>query len=604
MSEKFFDGEARNEAELTKLFHKYRTLHKLDFDAWLLERTHCRTDLFWFSKEILGKDLLEKPHRAFCDFWVKKDFSGVYYEGYTLADVHAAIKKQDTIHERIQLCPRGSYKSSIDECDVVQWLINVPDIRILILTGESTLGDAFLRGVKNHFFLRKDATPTRFQQLFPEYIITGDAGENVAPLVCPARRLFQKEASVWTNSVTSSLSGWHCDLFKGDDVVTDRNSTTEDTREKINKRYDGAFNLLDEWGFADSVGTPYATGDWYDVRLKLPREDAPLAYMRVPAWTIKEPFKDVPLKELNADMVELLFPEKLDFKSLRRKLLGDPLLFRAQQLCEWSMDSFSVLFDILELREHVIPAQHVPVEGGIFIAWDWAPTSNSKSDFSAGAVGKICGNTLYVLEILYGRWNPSDLCYQVLELARKWNPRAVFMEESAGAEFFKKDIQRTAIKYRMKLPVMSWKSERIKDAKARRVKSLEVLLHDEKLFFVDGPWIDDSFRMFEDFKGYNQKRKRDDIPDAVAMLQRFLPKPVMPTADSQAQLSVDEIIEEQRKACMEKWEQQVAAAKTGTLAGVGVFRDVPFMSVPRRSDKEAPIHTVVSAAPKGIYFKR
>lgn len=601
MAEKFFDGESLKESELTKLFYKYRTLHRLPFDAWLLERAHCRADLFWFSTAILGKNLLESPHRAFCDFWVKKNFSGVYYEGYTLADVHAAIAKQDTIHERIQLCPRGSYKSSIDECDVVQWLINVPDIRILILTGESSLGDAFLRGVKNHFYLRKDDTPTRFQQLFPEYIITGDAGENIAPLVCPARQHFQKEASVWTNSVTSSLSGWHCDVFKGDDVVTDRNSTTEETRDKINKRYDGAFNLLDEWGFADSVGTPYALGDWYDVRLKLPREDAPLNYMRVPAWTVKEPFKDVPLTKLTEDMVTLLFPEKLDFKSLRRKLLGDPLLFRAQQLCEWSMDSFSVLFDILELQEHVIPEVNVPKEGGIFIAWDWAPTANNKSDFSAGAVGKICGDTLYVMEVVYGRWNPSDLCYQVLDLARKWNPRAVFMEEAAGSEFFKRDIQRTAIRHNMKIPVMSWKSERIKDAKARRVKGLEVLLHDDKLYFVDGAWIDYSFKMFESFKGYNEKRRRDDIPDAIAMLQRFLPKPALPFA-SQTTLTETEILEENQRACIEKWEQQVAAAAAGTSTGVANFKNKPFMSVPRR--KESPIYVVPSPTPKGIYFKQ
>lgn len=589
MSEPFHLSEARSTPELRKLHAKFEKYHRAKFETWLALRDKARKDLFWLGTAVLGKNWLEVPHRSMCDFWVKKNFDGVYYEGYTLQDVHNAIARQDETHERIQLCPRGSYKTTIDGVDDVQWLLNVPDIRILNLTGESTLGDAMLREVKNYFYQPKDADPTFFQQLFPEYIITGEQGDNTSPLTCPARKHFQREPSMWVNSITSSLSGWHCDLLKGDDVVTDRNSTTEETRFKINQRYDAAFNLLDEWGFADSVGTRYATDDWYGVRLAIPREDAPLKYMCTSAWTVKPSFRNLPLKSLNADMVDLLFPEKLDFKSLRKKLLKDETLFRAQQLNEPALDSYAVTFDIVDLHAHTIPASKVPAGGQIFFCWDWASTTGVQSDYSAGAVGKICGDSIYVLEIDFGKYSPTELCFALLKMARKWNPIMGAMDDGPGVEFFKRDLQRTAVHYRYSIPPLSWKAiDRGKDAKARRIKGLEVLLKADKLWFVDGPWLHDTFRMFEDFRGINKRGRHDDIPDAVSMLQRFLPKPTSP-----AEQAVPKTPEE---ASRETWERQVSMMEAGRYMPSPAPREGSVVS-------GGPI-TAQSPPHKGIYIKQ
>ena len=40
---------------------------------------------------------------------------------------------------------------TIDSVDCVSWLINVPDIRILLLAGEKKLAASFFGGIKSYF---------------------------------------------------------------------------------------------------------------------------------------------------------------------------------------------------------------------------------------------------------------------------------------------------------------------------------------------------------------------------------------------------------------------------------------------------------------------
>lgn len=569
MSFDYYRSEAQPEAKLREWAEFVGIRDDANFELWLNLRDKCRKDLFFLGKDVLKRDLLPKPHQEVCDFFVHKNFDGAYHEGYTLIEVHHHIDRQDKTHERILLYPRGSYKSTIDGVDIVQWLLNVPDIRILILTGEVSLGDAFLLEIKRYFFQAKDAPLTDFQKIFPEYILRGEVGTNSSPFVSPARQHDQVSPSVWQNSVTASLSGWHCDLIKGDDVVTDRNSSAMQTRANINMKYDATFYLLDEWGYAESVGTRYAVDDWYGERLRMKEDEAPIKVLCRPAWKPKPSFELVPLKELRESMVDLLFPEKLTFASLRKKLLKNEALFRSQQLNEPSMGGMAP-FDPVVLREHVIEQHELPADGEIFIAWDWATHTGAKSDFSAGAIGKIIEDKLYVLEIIHGRWSPSDLAYQIVNSARRFNPRVMFVEDSTGAEFLKAEIRRTAYKLRYELPSMSWRMERGLGAKENRIQSLQAMLNSDRLYFVNGPWLDDAFLMFERWVGGATNRgRKDDIPDAVSMLQYFLPKPKKPDEP--------QVVKDPEQLMRELWEQQISAVDQKR------YFDVVFQRHPEKS---------------------
>jgi hypothetical protein len=315
------------------------------FDEWLELRDRARKDLFWLGKEVFKKDFVPHVHQIVCDQFVQKNFEGYFPEGYTLGDVHNAIKKQERYdaegnptREAIILDPRGFYKSTIDSVDCVQWMINVPDIRILIMAADHKIGSSLMKEIKGYLHLPKGGDFTDFHLLFPEYIVRGKDGTSSTPLTLSCRGHFQRFPSLWFNSIESGLSGWHCDVKKSDDVVNDENCVDTDVRESLNTKIDGADNLLDEWGISDNIGTRYygdPVPDWYGLRIKKASEPGNgVKYFCRACWTIKPEFVDVPLKELTEDMVILTFPEKATFKSLRKKLLQNDIQFRCQQLNE------------------------------------------------------------------------------------------------------------------------------------------------------------------------------------------------------------------------------------------------------------------------------
>lgn len=546
----YFRSESRPLHELKR--HWKELGQEVGFNTWLCLRDRARKDLHWLGKAVLKKDLTTW-HKEPCErLFVQKNFDGVYRLGYDIGEVHAAIATQKRIKEMLFLASRGSFKSTLDGIDCVQWLLNCPDIRILILTGEYKLALAFMSEIKGYFYRAEKAPASLFHKLFPEYILEGKAGTSDQPLDCPARLHNQKEPSLWVNAIVANLSGWHCDIRKMDDVVTDENSNGIDSRGKEGKlklKIDGTDNLVDEWGFTDMIGTPYYIDDYYALRMQADPIEAPLEFGRFACWTVKAPFIGTPLKELTAEMVDLLFPEKLTFKSLRQKLVKNERLFRCQQLCEPAAESESpVTFTEEELKKHLVAS--APAEGDCFITWDTSFARTSYADYSAGICGRIVQYEdryeLYIMEIIFGRWRPSELAFQMVQFEKKWKPKATMVERPAGAELLQMEIQRQAQRYQVALNII-WKTPSTEpNAKRNRIKGFQTLLANDIVYFVGGQWIDETFEQLIRYTGQiKNKGRKDDIPDGLGYLQFFCPS----TENSKE-------LEEAKKAREDRAEQQ------------------------------------------------
>jgi phage terminase large subunit-like protein len=587
---------------LTRILGQFRT-----FEQWLELRHQARTDLFWLGKTIFRKDFVDRTHRVVCEQFVQKKFGSfdpaplnnndvpkkaepgssdvvsAFREGYSIGDVHKAINRQERFDasgrytkDMILLDPRGFFKSTIDGIDSVQWMINVPDIRIFILTGENRLALAFMKEIKQYLCHAPQANYTDFQLLFPEYILTGVDGTSKEPIWLPCRKHEQKEGSLWVNSIDSNLSGWHCDVRKSDDFVTDENCNTLSTRTDVNYKFDGSDNLLDEWGFSDSIGTRYHPlkktglndegepvwdGDWYAIRLQRSIEDpenAAVKYFCRAAFERNPGFEDVPLRKLTQDMVTLNFPEKSTWTSLKKKMKNERQ-FRCQQLndppTEEDDSKFKVTFDEDILRRHMIQSSEATKLGEVYICWDWASTANKTSDYSVGVAARVIRKYpedpnsplgLLILEIDYAKSKPSELAFRIVNFNKRWNPRRTLIEKSNGAELLQLEIQRQAVMYGVSLDIF-WKTPSNDDnAKRNRIKGLETLLADDRLWFVMGPWIDETFNQMTKYTGEKKNRgKKDDIPDAMAYATFFLPSSALSNAT-----------EEERKKIQEDQDQQ------------------------------------------------
>ena len=519
------------------------------FEQWLGLRDNARKSLYWLGKKVFKKDLYPKTHLVVCDQFVQKKFDGTYHDGYTLGDEHKAINRQERYDEygnptkeMLLLDPRGFYKTTLDGIDCVQWLLNCPDIRIMILTAEYSLAVSFMLEIKGYFYQAEDSDPTDFHLLFPEYVVTGVDGTSERPLVSSARmRHDQRGASLWVKSIDSNLSGWHCDIKKGDDITTDENANTKETRKKLKKKYDGTRNLLDEHGFMDSIGTRYFPDDWYGLRLEKKsdsnpptRDSNPLKYFKRECWDVKKGFENVALNDLTEEMVKLNFPEKATFASLKEKLNDDEEQFRCQQLNEPAAEEkevgFKVTFEEAILRKHLYQMSAAPQNGDVFVTWDWAWTANKYSDFSVGVAARVYKDeatgryALCILQVVYGRWKPSELALQIVLFNKRWTPKKTLIEKTVNAEFLEEKLKLEAMRYQTSLDIY-WKPPSLQaDAKRNRIKGLEILLNDDLLWFVMGPWIDETFRQLVIYTGEKKNRgRKDDIPDAMSYLQFFLP---------------------------------------------------------------------------------
>ena len=523
---------------------KYSSLEEFveAFDNWLVLRDKARKDLFWLCK-FLGKDVEPEVHQVVCDQFVKKNFDGAFPEGYTIKDVHEAIDRQVRVDqfgtptkELILLDSRGFYKSTIDGIDAIQWMINVPDIRIFLITGVYKLGIGFLKEIKGYLYLADGAEPTPFQFLFPEYIVKGVDGTSKEPLLLKVRKHSQVAPTIWVNSIDSSLSGSHCDIKKGDDVVDDANSNSEDVRIELKKKFDGTNNVLDPWGFADNIGTRYFPNDWYGARLEIYGQDpvgSAVKYFCRGCWTVKPEFVEIPLKELTEDMVVVTFPQKENFKRLRKKLLDDEIGFRCQQLNQPAAtdrdDGELVSFSEDAIRARIININTVPKTGELFICWDWALTANKNSDYSAGICGRIYPEkdrwVIAILDIVYGKWIPSELALQIVLFNKKWNPKSTLIEASAGSNLLWDAIRNRALAYGVTIDAPIWKPPSVQpNAKRNRIIGLETLLEEGRLSFVAGPWLDEMIRQFVNYTGKKKNSgRKDDIPDAMSYLSFFLP---------------------------------------------------------------------------------
>lgn len=256
---------------------------------WASIRQRCRTDLFYLANEVLAppdsRILSHGAHSgivAHCQ--VFKGRREVIHKEKMRPDGAPLIEASEPLvpfmelqghRDNLLLVSRGHLKTTIHTiAHSIQWILNYPDIRILICSSTDEKASMILSEIKSHFQFNP-----RLRMFFPELCPSAnriaDFGSKTEFRI-PGQSRFAKEPTVQTASVGKQLASTHYDVIKCSDVVTEQNvrtagqlSEVEDffgyldpLREKFESK-DGAPNPA----WLDIEGTIYNYSDFYQKTL-------------------------------------------------------------------------------------------------------------------------------------------------------------------------------------------------------------------------------------------------------------------------------------------------------------------------------------------------
>lgn len=474
-------------------------------------RFRAQTDLFFLGRNVLGYDLVERVHRPVCDFFVRKD-------------PRRSLAEQDSVKERVLLDPRGHFKTTIDACDIIQWIIAFPDIRLSIMSGKQDNAEAMLHEVGAAF-----AYNQRLRQLFPEYAIPeGKEKEwwTTTELISPARkRVHLKEPTVSISSIDTAKASKHFDVIKGDDLVHEGNIGTKEQIQKTIVGFNYTTPLLEPFGYRDLIGTRYDNSDLYGWKMEQIGEDVIHASrVSIPfGWMYRDDkvalfCRQVWRKTGQEPPLELLFPERFTIEWLETQRKADPYIFNCQYLNDPTPPESKTFSDEL-LQKHTIPDAHIPRNGRIFQVWDLGFSNNEWADFSVCVTGTYDSQgRLFIIDLDCGRYSPYELAIRVIINYLKWRPARLGIEKAAGSALLEPALQMLAVQNHIILPLDWIPVKNGKGIKQDRIGSLHPLFETHKLYLASSlSHMDELKKQFKYFPHF----KHDDIPDAISLLLTY-----------------------------------------------------------------------------------
>ncbi len=439
-------------------------------------RFRAQTDLLWLAKELLGYDLVsEEYHREVAEFYVQKD-------------PRKPIQTQDKVKRRLEMDPRGTFKSTLNMADTIQWMICFPDCAILLLSASTPLTKGFVAEVTRHFTLGRGATPSVFQELFPEYTIPPSAVK-VGSYCVPSRTTGRKEDTLMSSSIESSLSGWHYDVLKEDDIVDNRNSQTPQGIATVKRNRHINKKMLMPWGYRDTIGTRYDAFDAYgdDMATAKPGDLKVLvrpAFRILPGSVYAQEFgpRLSPDRFPEREDIQLLFPSLLSFEYLSSEYEADYSSFMTQYMND-AFGGREVVFDTSRLKEAVLPDSVMPVTGEARIAWRFACPSQPGMQYAGASVGRLQNGRAFIVDNVRGIFTPSSLASRIVQLAKKHYTHRVRVEETPGSSHLERHIENAMVEQSWEVEMEWLPFEPDEGARDLRLRAIEPLLTGRRLLF-------------------------------------------------------------------------------------------------------------------------
>lgn len=219
-------------------------------DQHTLIREAAENDLSTFIKLVAPHRILGDIHEEVISWWTREDASS----------------------HQLLLLPRGHQKSALVAYRVAWAITKNPAITILYISATSGLAEKQLKSIKDIL------TSPIYRRYWPDMVKQEEGKRekwtnNEIAVDHPQRkREGVRDSTVFTGGLTTSLTGFHCDVAVLDDIVVQENAYTNEGREKVKTQYSLLSSIenpdAEEW----VVGTRYHPKDLYNDLIEMKQE--------------------------------------------------------------------------------------------------------------------------------------------------------------------------------------------------------------------------------------------------------------------------------------------------------------------------------------------
>lgn len=193
-----------------------------------------------------------------------------------LGQVHKDLirwwNREDSKTHQLVLLPRGHQKSALIAYRVAWEITRNPAVSILYISATSGLAQEQLTAIKQII------TSPIYRKFWPEMVNKQEGRRarwttNEIKVDHPTREYEGvRDPTVFTGGLTTSLTGYHCDIAVLDDVVVQENAYTQEGRDKVKTQYSLLSSIENPGAREWVVGTRYHPQDLYNDLMQM-KED-------------------------------------------------------------------------------------------------------------------------------------------------------------------------------------------------------------------------------------------------------------------------------------------------------------------------------------------
>ena len=469
----------------------------------------CKTDLFFLCKFILGYDkMTEATHKELCDYT-----TSILPNPPELPHDPNFDPRKNLL---LLLMPRGTFKSSVVTIGfTLQYLLNEPDVRILIDSETFAKSKAFLREIIGHLNgnMQYREVFRAIHGVFPD----GDGKRNKdllwtdSQLNVASRKRERKEPTLSCAGIDVTKNGMHYDLIIADDLHSEKNVTNNEQIQQVIDHYKLAFSLLDPGRPMIVIGTRWHELDLYRHIIEFESED----------------FNILIKSAYNPDG-SLFFPEVLSEAELdkirRRQGTG---IFSKQYLNQPVSDENATfkLKDIVRKNWEEVKGRPMNWYLSVDPSYSDPRGTSNYSDYAAFVlVGMDYVRDLYVRHIVRKKMSYSDVINEIFRLYTEPKFKDIrnmkILLEVIGTKSLSFELSNEQRRRGTWLPVQEIKSQ--PKSKEERIRGLAPFYEFGHIYHIqDCPQIEDLEQELIHFP----VARHDDIVDALANVLDFASPP-------------------------------------------------------------------------------